>query len=138
MTLVKNPFWPGTAEIPQYKIDQVHFVMLDAVAQLAEYEAGNIDVTNGVPSEDLDRIRADATLGRLSQDPSLCTYFYGNTTAPVMSRAPRHPMAVDRQSLIDNVIRAASSRAVVLAGANAAPPWTPPRRASSTMLQPPG
>ena len=110
MTLVKNPFWPGTAEIPQSEIDQVHFVMLDPVAQLAEYEAGNLDVTNGVPSEDLDRIRADATLSaELSQNPSLCTYFYGfNTTAPVVSdvRVRRAlSMAVDRQSLIDNVLK---------------------------------
>jgi oligopeptide transport system substrate-binding protein len=110
MTLVKNPFWPGTPELPQAKIDTIHFVMLDAVAQLAEYEAGNLDVTNGVPSEDLDRIRADATLSaELSQNPSLCTYFYGfNTTAPIVSdvRVRRAlSMAVDRQSLIDNVLK---------------------------------
>ena len=110
MTLVKNPFWPGTPELPQAKIDVIHFVMLDAVAQLAEYEAGNLDVTNGVPSEDLDRIRADATLSaELSQNPSLCTYFYGfNTTAPIVSdvRVRRAlSMAVDRQSLIDNVLK---------------------------------
>ena len=26
ITLVKNPFWPGTADIPVPKIDEVHFV----------------------------------------------------------------------------------------------------------------
>lgn len=128
MTLVKNPFWPGTAEIPQSAIDQIHFVMLDPVAQLAEYEAGNLDVTNGVPSEDLDRIRADATLSaELSQNPSLCTYFYGfNTTAPVVSdvRVRRAlSMAVDRQSLIDNVLKGGQQPAQWFSrpGLNAAP-----------------
>jgi oligopeptide transport system substrate-binding protein len=102
--------------------------MLDPVAQLAEYEAGNLDVTNGVPSEDLDRIRADATLSaELSQNPSLCTYFYGyNTTAPVVSdvRVRRAlSMAVDRQSLIDNVLKGGQQPAQWFSrpGLNAAP-----------------
>jgi oligopeptide transport system substrate-binding protein len=128
MTLVKNPFWPGTAEIPQSKIDAVHFVMLDQVAQLAEYEAGNLDRIPEVPLADLDRIRADGTLSKeLTVNPELCTYFYGfNTKAPVVSdvRVRRAlSMAVDRQSLIDNVTKGGQTPAQWIArpGLAAAP-----------------
>jgi len=110
MTLVKNPFWPGTDAIPTPKIDVIRFGMLDEQAQLAEYEAGNVDRTDGVPLADLDRLKSDPTLSaELSINPSFCTYFYGfNTTAPVVSdvRVRRAlSMAVDRQSLIDNVTK---------------------------------
>lgn len=110
MTLVKNPFWPGSDAVPSPKIDVIHFGMLDETAQLAEYEAGNLDRTDGVPLADLDRLKADPTLSaELSINPSFCTYFYGfNTTAPVVSdvRVRRAlSMAVDRQALIDNVTK---------------------------------
>jgi oligopeptide transport system substrate-binding protein len=110
MTLVKNPFWPGSDAVPTPKIDVLHFGMLDETAQLAEFEAGNIDRTDGVPLADLDRIKADPILSQqLSVNPSLCTYFYGfNTTAPIVSdvRVRRAlSMAIDRQSLIDNVTK---------------------------------
>jgi len=110
LVLVKNPFWPGSDAVPQAKIDEIRFSMLDGTAQLAEYEAGNLDNVQDVPTADLDRIRADAALGaELTVSPQLCTYFYGfNTTAPVVSdvRVRRAlSMAVDRQSLIDNVTK---------------------------------
>jgi oligopeptide transport system substrate-binding protein len=110
IVLVKNPFWPGTENSPVAKIDEIRFSMLDGTAQLAEYEAGNLDNVQDVPTGELDRIRADATLGaELTTSPQLCTYFYGfNTTAPVVSdvRVRRAlSMALDRQSLIDNVTK---------------------------------
>ena len=89
---------------------QVQFVMLDAPAQMSEYEAGNLDVTNGVPLADMDRIKADPTLSKeLSINPQQCTYYYGfNTKAPIVDdvRVRRAlSMAIDRQSLIDNVTK---------------------------------
>jgi oligopeptide transport system substrate-binding protein len=77
---------------------------------LAEYEAGNLDNVQDPPSADLDRIRADATLSaELSVSPQLCTYNYNmNTQAPVVNdvRVRRAlSMAIDRQSLIDNVTK---------------------------------
>jgi len=109
MILVKNPFWPGTDNIPQAKIDEVHFSMLDETAAFAEYEAGNLDVA-AVPLADIDRVKADPVLSQeLVIAPNLCTYYYGfNTTAPVVSdvRVRRAlSMAVDRQALIDNVTK---------------------------------
>jgi len=110
ISIVANPFWPGTDAIPKSKIGKVTFLMLDGPAQLAEYEAGNLDNVQDVPLADLDRIRADATLSQeLSVSPQLCSYFYGfNTLAPVVDdvRVRRAlSMAIDRQSLIDNVTK---------------------------------
>jgi len=110
ISIVKNPFWPGTEEIPQPKLDEVVFHMLDEPAQLAEYEAGNMDMVSSPPLSDLDRIKADPTLSKeLSVSPQFCTYYYGfNTKAPVVDDARVRralSMAVDRQSLIDNVTK---------------------------------
>ena len=110
ISIVKNPFWPGIEAIPQPKLDEVIFRMLDEPAQLAEYEAGNVDNVNTPPLSDLDRIKADPALGaELSISPQLCTYYYGfNTKAPVVDDARVRralSMAVDRQSLIDNVTK---------------------------------
>jgi len=109
LVLVKNPFWPGSEYMPQAKIEVVEFTMLDDTAAFAEYEAGNLDAA-GVPSADLDRVKADPVLSQeLIVAPVLCTYFYGfNTTAPVVNdvRVRRAlSMAVDRQGLIDNVLK---------------------------------
>ena len=109
LTLTANPFWPGTTNIPKPKIGEVKFTMLDWGPALAEYEAGNIEVTDA-PLSDMDRLKADAVLKEeLSINPYLCTYFYGfNTSAPYVDdvRVRRAlSMAIDRQSLIDNVTK---------------------------------
>ena len=111
LTIVRNPFWPGSDAIPVSKLDAVHFSMLDGVAQLAEYEAGNLENAQEIPGAELDRIKADPTLStEMSISPQLCTYFYGfNTTAPFVDdvRVRRAlSMAVERQALIDNVTKA--------------------------------
>lgn len=109
ITIMKNPFWPGTAEIPQPMVDEVKLFFLDAVPAFAEYEAGNLDFTE-VPLADIDRVKADPVLSKeYKQYPWLCTYYYGfNTKAPFVDdvRVRRAlSMAVDRQSLIDNVTK---------------------------------
>jgi oligopeptide transport system substrate-binding protein len=109
LTMIKNPFWPGTKEIPQAKVDEVNFVMLDAVAQMAEFESGNLDWSN-VPLADMDRVKSDAKLSKmLNISPSFCTYYLGfNTTAKVVDdpRVRRAlSYAIDRQALIDNVLK---------------------------------
>ncbi len=109
ITLVKNPFWVGTDAVPEAKIEEVTWTMLDEAPAFAEYEAGNLDVA-GVPLADIDRVKADPTLSaELKIDPVLCTYYYGfNTQAPVVDdvRVRRAlSMAVDRASLIANVTK---------------------------------
>jgi oligopeptide transport system substrate-binding protein len=109
LTIVKNPFWPGDKATPQAKVDEVTFSMVDVAPALAEFEADNLDWTE-VPLADMDRVKTDPKLSKLlSIAPSLCTYFYGfNTKAPIVNdvRVRRAlSMAVDRQSLIDNVTK---------------------------------
>jgi len=111
ITIVRNPFWPGTEDIPVPKLDEVvHMLALDEGAALAEYEAGNLDMIDSFPAPDQDRILADPVLSQeYRAGPILCTYYYGfNTKAPIVDdvRVRRAlSMAVDRQSLIDNVLK---------------------------------
>lgn len=109
LTLVKNPFWPGSDSVPQAKIDEINFVMLDQQPAFAAYEAGDLDVA-AVPQSDIDRVKADPTLSQeLFIAPVMCTYYYGfNTKAPVVSdQRVRLALSesIDRQSLIDNVLK---------------------------------
>jgi oligopeptide transport system substrate-binding protein len=109
LTMVKNPFWPGIDSTPVAKIDQINFVMLDQAVAFAEYEAGNLDAA-AVPSADLDRVKSDPTLSsELVIAPVMCTYYYGfNTSAPIVDdvRVRRAlSEAIDRQGLVDNVLK---------------------------------
>jgi len=109
ITLIANPYWPGTDEVPAPKINEVNWVFLDESPAFAEYEAGNLDVV-GAPLADMDRIKSDPVLSaELVIAPSFCTYYYGfNTAAPFTDdvRVRRAlSMAIDRQSLIDNVTK---------------------------------
>ena len=109
LTIIANPFWPGTDQVPQPKINEVQFFFLDESPAMAEYEAGNLDVTDA-PLADMDRIKADDVLSKeLKITPSFCTYYYGfNTKAEYTDdvRVRRAlSMAIDRQSLIDNVTK---------------------------------
>jgi len=112
MVIAKNPFWPeGIANTPQPKIDEITFTMLDSTADFSEYEAGQKDVLHETPLADMDRIKSDPVLSaELNISPNLATYYYGfNITQPVVDdvRVRRAlSLAVDRQSLIDNVTKA--------------------------------
>ncbi|MBN1304830.1 MAG: peptide ABC transporter substrate-binding protein [Anaerolineales bacterium] len=119
ITIIGNPYWPGTDAIPQPTIGEVTWLMLDESPAFAEYEAGNVDVT-AAPLADIDRIKADPTLSEeLVIAPVFCTYFYGfNTKADIVSdvRVRRAlSMAIDRQSLIDNVTKGGQEPAQWLA-----------------------
>jgi len=109
LVMIKNPFWPGQDNIPVPKIDEVKFTMLEEGAAMAEYEAGNSSYVR-VPLADMDRVKTDPVLSEeLYIGPEMCTYFYGmNTQAQYVDdvRVRRAlSMAIDRQSLIDNVLK---------------------------------
>ena len=109
ITLIKNPFWPGIPSVPQAKIEEITWTMLDESPAFAAYEAGELDVS-GVPLTEIDRVKADPTLSKeLKIGPVLCTYYYGfNTTKPPFDNPKvrlAFSLAVDRQSLIDNVTK---------------------------------
>lgn len=108
-TLVANPFWVGTESIPAPKITTINFRFLDDPEALAEYEAGNLDVSN-VDSANLDRVKADPVLSaEFITAPNFCSYYYGFNTSiePTNDVRVRRALslAVDRQSLVDNVLK---------------------------------
>jgi oligopeptide transport system substrate-binding protein len=109
VTLIANPFWPGSDAVPKPSIKYVHSQFLDQSAQFANYEAGLNDVSD-VPLPELDRIRADATLSQELDTPGiLCTYYYGfNVTKPPFDDVnvrKAFSWAVDRTALVENVTK---------------------------------
>jgi oligopeptide transport system substrate-binding protein len=110
ITLIKNPFWPGTDSIPQPKIDELYLVFREQSTAMSMFEAGELDWLSDVPAADLDRIRADANLApQLSSSPSTCSYYYGLNVAsePFNNVHLRRAFsyAVDREAIVDNVTR---------------------------------
>ncbi|MGJ3239371.1 MAG: peptide ABC transporter substrate-binding protein [Anaerolineae bacterium] len=109
LTIVRNPFWPGTDTIPVPTLDAVTGVMLETSAALANYEAGLLDTT-GVPSADLDRVLADATLSEeYSTGPDTCTFYlmFNTTIEPTNDVRVRQAlsMAINRQDIADFILR---------------------------------
>jgi len=110
LTLIANPFWPGTPNIPKPKINEITWYMLDDTPALANYETGKQDTTYGVPLGDIDRLKADPKLSKeLHVAPILCTYYYGFNTKKKPFDDPKvrlaFSMAVDRAGLIKNVTK---------------------------------
>ncbi|MBZ0293437.1 MAG: peptide ABC transporter substrate-binding protein [Anaerolineae bacterium] len=111
LTIVKNPFWPGIESVPQAGIDEIQFYFLDESVALSQYEAGDLDHLDTVPSNDIDRLKSDPALSsEFTITPSTSTYYYGFDTRTEsltgnvnLRRALSY--AVDRQSLIDNVVK---------------------------------
>ncbi len=113
-TLLANPFWPGplegTTDLTPAKIAEVVGLLgIDTTAEFALYETGDID-WSGIPLQEKERIKADADLSAQYHTYfSGATYYYGfNTTKPPLDdvhcrRALSY--AVDRQSIIDNVLK---------------------------------
>ncbi len=108
----KNPLWVDADDV------QIELfggpIIQEASTAMAMYENGELDMMAdpglGPPLPDMDRIRADAQLStELFIAPRLCTYYYGfvNTKPPFDDPQMRKAfaMAIDRQSLIDNVVK---------------------------------
>jgi oligopeptide transport system substrate-binding protein len=112
LRLVKNPLWVD-ADTVQIEVIQGPIIQ-EASTQMAMYEANEVDMMAdpgwGPPLPDMDRIKADPQLSQeLLIAPRLCTYYYGfvNSKPPfddVMVRKA-FAAAIDRQSLIDNVLK---------------------------------
>jgi oligopeptide transport system substrate-binding protein len=115
LTMIKNPYWPGTESIPQAQIDEVVLEFLDDSPQLAAFEAGELDVSE-VPEAAIDRIVADPELSQMRHiGNGTCTYYYGfnQTRAPFDDpRAVRaFSMAIDREAIAENITGAGEAPA---------------------------
>lgn len=102
LTMIKNPFWPGTDSVPQPKLDEVVLRFLDETVQLTEFEAGSLDVAE-MPDAEYARVNADPKLSAaLFTGPGTCTYYYG--------------FNVEREPFTDARVRRAFSMAIDRAG----------------------
>ena len=117
MNLVKNPLWP---DADQVQIERIEGVMItEASTAFAMYENNELD-TVGVPQPEIDRVKADPALSQeLVNAPTPCTYYYGfnNQKYPFTDKRVRaaFTMAIDRQSLIDNVTKGGQTPATSFA-----------------------
>lgn len=120
ITLVKNPSWFGWADAPgNIEVAEMPIVEEESTT-MSMYEANEVDFNGdpgwGPPLPDMDRIKADPTLGaELKIEPRLCTYYYGfvNSKPPFDDPNVRKAfsLAINRQSLIDNVLKGGQSPA---------------------------
>ncbi len=107
MRLVKNPLWINADNVQIQVIDML--MIEEASTAFALYENNELDTT-GVPLPEMDRVKADPVLGKeLRIAPVPCTYYYGfvNTKPPFDDVRVRRAFsaAIDRQGLVDNVLK---------------------------------
>ena len=110
--LEKNPLWVNADDV-QIELFGGPIIQEESTAQ-ALYENNEIDMMAdpgwSPPLPDMDRIKADPQMSQeLFIAPRLCTYYYGfvNSKPPFDNVEVRKAfaMAIDRQSLIDNVTK---------------------------------
>jgi oligopeptide transport system substrate-binding protein len=107
LNLVKNPLWINADDVQIVRVEGV--MIVEASTSFALYENHDLDTT-GVPLPEMDRVKADPVL---SQDfhtaLDSCTYYFGytNNKPPFDDVRVRtaFTQAIDRQSLIDNVLK---------------------------------
>ena len=107
LDLVKNPLWVNAADV---QIERIEGLMIqEESTAFALYENGELDSV-GVPLPEMDRVKADPVLSAdYFEAPYPCTYYYGFTTTKPPFDDVRvrtaFTQAIDRQSLIDNVLK---------------------------------
>jgi oligopeptide transport system substrate-binding protein len=110
--LIKNPLW---VEADSVQIEAIQGPIIESESTaMSMYEANEIDMMGtpgwGPPLPDMDRVKTDPDLSaQLLIAPQLCTYYYGfvNSKPPFDDPQVRKAFAaaIDRQSLIDNLLK---------------------------------
>ncbi len=117
MRLVKNPLWVNAADV---QIEVIDMLMIEeASTAFALYENNELDSV-GVPLPEMDRVKSDPQLSKeFHSAPVPCTYYYGfvQTKPPFDDVRVRRAFsaAVDRQGLIDNVLKGGQTPATSFA-----------------------
>lgn len=128
ISIIKNPFWPGTDALPVPALDEVQFFVMDETVALTSYEAGELDRTDTVAAAELPRIQADPALSaELSTGVLQCSYYaaFGINNPPMDNVHLRRALsyAIDRQDIVENVTQGGQQPASFFTniGVNAAP-----------------
>ncbi len=110
LALEKNPFWYGWSQVDG-NVERIEMAMVaDTASSFAMYETGALD-TEFVPLADMERVKTDPELSKEAyRVPVACTVFVGFThlRPPMDNVLVRKALsaAIDRQGLIDNLLKA--------------------------------
>jgi oligopeptide transport system substrate-binding protein len=98
--LVKNPDWRNADDV---SLERVNGRMIsDGTTSVQSFEAGEVDVTAGLPPDDIPRLKETPEYQRYD---ALGTYYYGLNVENIPDVNQRRAMAlaIDRQTIIDNI-----------------------------------
>ena len=98
--------WDGWRNADQVSLERVNGRMIsDGITAVQAFEAGEVDATGSIPPEEIPRLKETDTY---EQYPALGTYIYGFNIkqVPDVNQRRAMAMAIDRQSIIDNVTQA--------------------------------
>jgi len=128
LTIIKNPFWPGTDTLPVPALDEVVFNVMDETVALTSYEAGDLDRTDTVAATEIPRLDADPVLSvELARGVLQCSYYAGfGINNPAMNNVHLRralSYAIDREDIVENVTQGGQQPAKFFSniGVNAAP-----------------
>jgi oligopeptide transport system substrate-binding protein len=104
LTMEKSADWRDASKVTLTKITKV--MIGEETTGVAAFENGEIDIQQQLPVADIDRIK---TLPEYVVFPYLGVYYMGfNTTNPALAKVEVRQalgMAIDRQGIIDNVVK---------------------------------
>jgi len=98
--------WEEWRDADSVTLERVNGRMItDGTTAVQAFEAGEIDVTGGLPTEEIPRLKETEDY---QQYPGLGTYYYGFNVENITDVNQRRAMslAIDRRSIIDNVAQA--------------------------------
>ena len=101
--LVKNPDWRNANEV---SLERVNGRMIsDGTTAVQAFEAGEVDVTASLPPDEIPRLKDTPEYDKYD---ALGTYYYGLNTKNIPDVNQRRAMAlaIDRQTIIDNIAQA--------------------------------
>jgi oligopeptide transport system substrate-binding protein len=101
--LTKNPDWRNANDVSLQRVNGR--MITDGTTSVQAFEAGEIDVTADLPPDDIPRLKETPEYERYD---ALGTYYYGLNVKNVPDVKQRRAMAlaIDRQTIIDNIAQA--------------------------------
>ena len=130
--LVKNPDWRNADEVTLERVNGL--IIVDATTKLQAFEAGEVDAFDGggLPPAEIPRLKETE---EYEQYEYLGTYYYGFNVENIdLEQRRAMSLAVDRQTIIDNVAQADQQPGAGMTPPgipgydviNPESPWTPP------------